>query len=280
MNPILKKCTSLPKAHMFRVGAFEMTTLLAAMVTRPDPQSIFGTNVEEEEFRTVCRENFLPHDRTQFFYTPLLVNTGQTLILFDTGLEFTQTAGALADTGYRPEDVDLVVLTHMHGDHVGGLLQDGRPAWPNARIIAGQVEKDHWEALGSDAYVTNVAPVADKLTLIDDGDEIATGITALAAPGHTPGHMVFMFNSNGERFMHFADLANHYAFSLAHPDWEVRFDSDKGMASLTRRKFLGMLAEERILAAGYHMPFPAIGHVEKAGDGFRWVPVTYQTLLD
>jgi len=124
-----------------------------------------------------------------------------------------------------------------------------------------------------------VAPLADRFGLLGDGDSVAPGITAMAAFGHTPGHMTFMLESAGESLLIFADTANHYVWSLAYPDWQVRFDMDKDAAAATRRRVLGMLAADRVPLLGYHMPFPAIGFVETRGDGFHFVPASYQMLL-
>ena len=102
------------------------------------------------------------------------------------------------------------------------------------------------------------------------------GITAMAAFGHTPGHMAFHLESDGQRMVITADTANHHVWSLQHPDWEVRFDADKAMGAETRKKVFGMIAADRIPFIGYHMPFPSLGYVEEHGEGFRFVPVTYQ----
>ena len=99
-----------------------------------------------------------------------------------------------------------------------------------------------------------------------------TGITAMAAFGHTPGHMAFHLESDGQRMVITADTANHHVWSLQHPDWEVRFDADKAAAAAARKTVFGMIAADRIPLAGYHMPFPAQGYVEPAGEGFCFVP--------
>jgi glyoxylase-like metal-dependent hydrolase (beta-lactamase superfamily II) len=126
----------------------------------------------------------------------------------------------------------------------------------------------------------NVRPLAERMSFIGDGGSVASGITGMAAFGHTPGHMVYMLESEGEQVLLMADLANHYVWSLAYPDWEVRFDMDKAAAAESRRRVLGMLAADRVPLIGYHMPFPAMGYVETRGEGgFRYVPVSYQTML-
>jgi glyoxylase-like metal-dependent hydrolase (beta-lactamase superfamily II) len=116
------------------------------------------------------------------------------------------------------------------------------------------------------------------MTFVEPDQEVIPGIAAVEAYGHTPGHLAFRVESAGQPLMITADLANHHVWSHAHPDWEVRFDADKERAAQARRRILGMIAAERMPMLGYHMPFPAIGFVEAEGDGFRWVPMTYQFL--
>jgi len=266
------------KAHRFKLGAFEVTALLAGTRTVGEIQTIFGTNVSAEEFAQVSAANFIPADRAQFFFTPSVVNTGAELVLFDTGLNPDGITGALAAAGYTPDQVDTVVITHMHGDHIGGL--GGGATFPNARFVTGQAEFDHWDMSGNEGFEANVRPIAEKLQFLGEGGSVASGITAMAAFGHTPGHMIYLLESEGQQLAITADTANHYVWSLAYPDWEVRFDMDKAAAAATRRQVYGMLAADKVPFIGYHIPFPALGYVEAQGDGFRYVPASYQTMLD
>lgn len=266
------------QARRFTLGNFEVTTILAGTTPREEPQGIFGINVSAEEFAEVSRENFLSTDVSQFFFTPTVVNTGSELILFDTGLNGAAITGALAGAGYTPDQIDTVVLTHMHGDHIGGLMTEGAPTFANARYVTGQAEFDHWAGAGNDGFEANVRPLADQMTFLGDGDDAVSGVTGMAAFGHTPGHMVYRLDSAGQGLVIFADLANHPVWSLARPDWEVRFDADKAMAAESRRRVLGMIAADRIPAVGYHMPFPATGYVDTREDGFRWVPEAGQLM--
>ena len=270
---------TMAQANRVRLGAFEVTAILAGTRTVGDIQTTFGTNVSAEEFAEVSAANFIPADRAQFFFTPTVVNTGAELILFDTGLDPEGITGALTAAGYTPDQIDVVVLTHMHGDHIGGL---GRGAtFPNARYVTGQAEFDHWAMSGNEGFEANVRPIAERMEFLNDGGSVASGITAMAAFGHTPGHMAYMLESEGQRLAITADAANHYVWSLAHPDWEVRFDMDKAGAAQTRRGLFGMLAADAIPFIGYHMPFPAMGFVEaNAEGGFRYVPASYQFMMD
>jgi glyoxylase-like metal-dependent hydrolase (beta-lactamase superfamily II) len=263
---------SFARHRRFTLGSFEVTTLLAGTTPRENPQGIFGTNVSPEEFAEVSAANFLSTEVSQFFFTPVVVNTGAEVILFDTGLNPDGITGALSAAGYSPDQVDIVVITHMHGDHIGGLSDGATPTFPNARYVTGRAEFDHWDMSGNEGFEGKVRPLAENMTFLDPDQDVVSGITSVAAYGHTPGHMGYHIESDGARLMLFADLANHPVWSLARPDWEVRFDMDKEMAAESRRRVLGMIAADRIPAIGYHMPFPAIGFVEAAGDAFRWVP--------
>lgn len=261
------------------LGGFEVTTILAGTRTVPGPQSIFGMNVSPEEFAKASEAAMLPIDAAQFFFTPTVVNTGSELILFDTGLNGAATVAALASAGYSADMVDVVVLTHMHGDHIGGLMTDGAATFPNARYVTGSAEFDAWDMSGNDTFEANMRPLAEQTSFIDDGASVASGITAMAAFGHTPGHMAYMIESDGKQLVLGADFANHYVWSLAYPDWEVKFDRDKEAAAATRRRLLGMMAADKVPFVGYHMPWPGIGYVETRGDGFHYVPHSYQLML-
>jgi glyoxylase-like metal-dependent hydrolase (beta-lactamase superfamily II) len=168
----------------------------------------------------------------------------------------------------------------MHGDHIGGMMNDGAPTFANADYVTGAAEFNAWDMAGNEGFEANVRPMAEKMTMLDDGGSVASGITAMAAFGHTPGHMAYMLESDGAQLVLGADFANHYVWSLAYPDWEVKFDRDKAMAAQTRRKMLGMMAADKIPFIGYHMPFPAIGYVETRNEGFHYVPASYQMLME
>ena len=268
-----------------KVGSFDVTTLLDGERTVDGAQNIFGMNVSAEEFAKVSAENLIPADKAQFFFTPTVVNTGNELVLFDTGLgESGNIKGALAAAGYTPEQIDVVVITHMHPDHIGGLILDGKPTFPNARYVTGSTEYDFWASKNGEGRIPElmtkkVTPIADQFTFVKGGDAIASGLTAMETFGHTPGHMAYMIESDGEQIALLADMTNHYVWSLAYPDWEVKFDMDKSAAAATRRKILGMLATDKIPFIGYHMPFPATGYVEASGNGFKYIPTSYQLKL-
>ncbi|MEM7521343.1 MAG: MBL fold metallo-hydrolase [Pseudomonadota bacterium] len=262
-----------------KVGSYEVTNLLVGNRTVEGPQNIFGMNVDKETFDSVSKAAKLPTNAAQFFFTPTMVNTGAELVLFDTGVSPDGTLAALTAAGYSADQVDIVVITHMHGDHIGGLMSGDGATFPNARYITGQVEYDAWAAAGNENFDGKVKPLAEQMTFIGEGGSVASGITGMAAFGHTPGHMTYMIESDGQQLMLGADFTNHYVWSLAHPDWEVKFDMDKAAAAATRRRLLSMLAADNIPFASYHMPWPAFGYVETDGDGFKYIPHSYQLVL-
>ncbi len=267
--------------NTFARGDFQVSTLLAGTRAVEDIQTIFGMNVSAEEFAEVSAQNFIPADKAQFFFTPTVVQTGSDVVLFDAGLSAAGTVAALNAAGFEASDVTIVVITHMHGDHIGGLTDDaGTATFPNARYVTGQIEFDHWAGAGNERFDGKVRPFAENMTFLGDGDDVVSGITAVSAFGHTPGQMNYMVESGGEQVLLIADTANHYVWSLGYPEWEVRFDADKAAAAATRKKILGMVAADRIPLIGYHMPFPGMGFVEPRGEGgFRYIPATYQMML-
>ncbi len=281
-----------PEVNRFKLGDFEVLAIRDGFGAVPKPNETFGTDQAPDAVAALLEKNFLPTDQFVNSYAPVAINTGSDLVLFDTGFgEAGRAKGngrlieGLAAAGYKREDVSIVVLTHMHGDHIGGLMEKGAPAFPNARYIAGQVEYDFWtdEARvgtpaegGHKGVLANVKPLAEKTTFIGDGADVVSGITSMAAFGHSPGHMVFNVESAGKRLVLTADTANHYVLSLQKPDWQVRFDMDKAKAAESRRKVFDMIAADKVAFLGYHMPFPAVGYAEKFEDGYRFVPKTYQ----
>ena len=262
-----------------KLGGFEVTTILAGTRTVPDPQNIFGMNASAEAFAAASEAAHIPTDAAQFFFTPTLVNTGNELVLFDTGLNAEGTTAALEQAGYTADQVDIVVITHMHGDHIGGLMAGDAPTFPNARYVTGAKEFDAWATMDNEGFETKVRPLAEQMTMLDDGSGVVSGITAMAAFGHTPGHMTYMLESEGKQLLVAADFANHYVWSLGYPDWEVKFDMDKSAAAKTRRDILDMLATDQLPFIGYHMPWPGTGFVETRGEGYTYVPTSYQLML-
>ncbi|MHA7969871.1 MBL fold metallo-hydrolase [Rhizobium sp. CAU 1783] len=281
-----------PETHRFKLGAFEVVVVKDGARPSEKPGETFGTDQPPEAVGELLEANFLPADKFVNSFAPVLVNTGSEVILFDTGLgEGGRVNGmgrlieGLTAAGYTREDVTIVVLTHMHGDHIGGLMEGGKPAFPNARYVAGQAEYDFWvdparagtpAENGQKGVLASVKPLAEKTTFIGDGADVVSGVTAMAAFGHSPGHMIYRLESEGRQLVLAADTANHFVLSLQRPDWEVKFDMDKAAAATARRKVFDMIAADRLAFLGYHMPFPAVGYAEKLDTGYRFVPKAYQ----
>ena len=160
-------------------------------------------------------------------------------------------------------------------------MEGDAPAFPNARYVTGQVEYDFWSSedrIGTGAenghknVVAKLVPLAEKLSFVGNGNSVVSGITSMAAFGHTPGHMIYGLESGGSKLMLTADTANHFVLSLQRPEWEVVFDTDKAAAAATRKAVFDMIATDRLAFVGYHMPFPSVGYVEAAGEGYPLHP--------
>ncbi|MBX5222103.1 MBL fold metallo-hydrolase [Rhizobium sp. NLR9b] len=282
----------LPEIDQFKLGSYKFTVVRDGINISEKPYETYGTNQDPETVKALLTANFLPADKLLSGYTPALIDTGADVILVDTGFGAAgraRGAGRLAEglkaAGYSADDVTLVALTHLHGDHIGGLMENGAAAFKNARYVIGQAEYDFWSNKsregtpaegGHKAVLANLTPLVEKATFIKDGDSIAPGMTAMLAAGHSPGHMVFHVESEGKRLVLTGDTANHYILSLLRPDWEVRFDMDKAQAAASRRKVFDMIATDKIAFLGYHMPFPAVGFAERQDGGYRFVAKTYQ----
>lgn len=286
---------SRPTHYRFKIGDFEVTTIYDGALAIPKVHPIFGKNQPIEKVQAYLEENHLPTDKMTISFAPVIVNTGSEVVLFDSGYGEERrekgagkAAEALATAGFSPDQIDVIVLTHLHPDHVSGLMEGDKATFPNARYVTGDTEYNFWSDKSllessnesmvgrAKAVQGNVVPLAEKMKFIKPGDDVVTGITSIEAFGHTPGHMIYNIESGGKRFVIFADTTNHYAASLAKPDWHCAFDMDAEKAVETRKKVLDMIATDKVPSAGYHMPFPAVGYVEKQGSGYRWVPASYQ----
>lgn len=281
--------------YRFRLGAFECTVLSDGW-TSLDPHPTFATNSTAEEVAQALRAARRATDAVPVDFNCLLVNTGQQLVLIDSGSGPNKPFGPntgrlfenLAAAGVQPEQIDIVAYTHAHPDHCWGSLKaDGTPAFPNARYALGAADFDFWAAeatgrlpdpVGMMARGTRnvLRPVAQRTTMLGAQAEVVPGIRALAARGHSPGHTVFRIESEGQALLVLGDTANHSVLSLARPDWHFAFDVDPAAAVESRRRVLGMAAADGVLVLGFHFPWPGIGWVEAAGEGFRFVPAPWR----
>ena len=219
------------------------------------------------------------------YQNALYIDNGTKKILVDTGMGsnyegFGNIIPHLKEAGVQPEDIDIVFITHFHGDHINGLVDaNGNPNFPNAHYVTSQSEWNYW--MNPDAiaefgdqrgYPAIIQPLEDKFSFVSHGDTLATGMTIVEMPGHTMGHTGLMIESNGEKLFHVVDLL-HHAVQFAHPDWHHRFDTDKPLAVSSRRAMLQLAADEDLLTAFYHLAFPALGHISVDGDGYKFTPI-------
>jgi glyoxylase-like metal-dependent hydrolase (beta-lactamase superfamily II) len=281
---------SRPTVYRFKLGSFEVTTLLDGYIQPPSLHPTFGANQPLDAVQGLARANGISPTKFENPYVPTLVNTGKELVLFDAGNPKGRqpTTGNLreviATAGYKPEQIDIVVITHGHPDHIGGLITDGKPTYPNARIVFGEVEFEFWkkgevrEARKQNLELFNkiALPFGEKATFLKPDGEVVSGIRAVNAYGHSPGMMAYHVESENQRLLIWGDVANHYVVSIQQPEWHVGFDDIKDMAVATRKRIFDMVSTDKIPVSGFHMPFPSIGFVEKSGTSYRWVPAAYQ----
>lgn len=290
-----------PTCYRFKLGAFEVTSLLDAGAMIDGPWPIVGEDRPQAEVEQLMRENLLPEKKFQPGFTPMIVNTGKEVVLFDTGNGGNGfvprpfggwLAEQLGPAGFTADQIDIVVLTHGHPDHIGGLMEGGQPLFPKARYVIGQMEYDFWtkperlsaspegnEYKSGKLFQETVVKLADRTTFLQPGGDVVSGIRAMEAYGHTPGHLAFLIESEGKNLLFWGDCAHHEVASLARPDWHAFFDMDKAMGAATRKRIYDMAATDRLAVVGYHMSFPSVGFVARQGTAYRWAPATYQLNL-
>ena len=276
--------------YEFEVGDIKCAALCDGAL--PYPINWFFSNAAAQEVESELRARQLPTEHVLAAYTCLLVRVGKECVLVDTG------AGGLApgtgelpnklqELGVSRQQVTTVLLTHAHPDHIGGLLDEaGQPAFPNARYVMGRREHEFWTQSPSldrialeqfikdmmlSAVQRNLPPLKGQLELIEGENEIAPGIRALAAPGHTPGHVAVLLSSGKEQLLIAADAVLH-PLHLAHPDWRAVFDLDPLTASNSRQKLLDWAAADHVPVHVYHFPFPGHGAIVKRGQAWEFEP--------
>lgn len=281
-----------PGYYKWTLGDFAITSLSDGTLDMPVEELLHGPGPGEvaASFKAAFAE--LPMEMS---VNAFLIDTGTQLILVDTGggILYGPSLGRVRENlfaaGYRPEQVDLVLLTHIHGDHSGGLLIEGKPVFPNAKVRGAKADLDHFTDPGEQKAATKLTEVnfsaakavssaygaAGQLVPFAEGGEIVPGVSALLAPGHSPGHTVYVIESKGQKLMLLGDLVHVPQIQFAHPDYAMVFDYDKGEGQIVRKTFLQDAAAQRQWIAGAHLPFPGIGHIRAEGAGYTYVPAEY-----
>jgi glyoxylase-like metal-dependent hydrolase (beta-lactamase superfamily II) len=198
----------------------------------------------------------------------------------------------MSAAGLDPKAIDTVIVSHFHPDHIGGIrLKDGGLAFPNAEIVVPEAEWAFWMDEGQYGRAPDALkpafkmvrrvflPMAKDVRMFAREAEPAPGVVAIPAPGHTPGHTAFMISSGDQRLVIWSDTTNHPALFVRNPGWHAVFDMDPEQAEATRRRMLDMVATDRLLVAGYHFPFPAVGHIVRRADEYSLIPVNWNPTL-
>jgi glyoxylase-like metal-dependent hydrolase (beta-lactamase superfamily II) len=283
--------TQAPGFYRMAVGAFEVTALIDGN-SRIGTQLLHGIDVNA--IPPLLAHEFADSNEKGVATTlnVFLVNTGEHLILVDAGLGSCGGPRHLIEnlkaSGYKPEDIDTVLITHMHGDHVCGLSQDGARVFPNATVYAADAEIAYWlkpvagdpKAEQKQGVQRMLAPyqTAGILKGFKPGAVLFPGVTALDTHGHTPGHTSYLFQSGGQSFLAIGDIVHVYAVQFTHPEVTIDYDTDQAAALATRKALFDRIAKERWSFGGVHMPFPGIGHLRKNGSGYDYVRVDFAPL--
>jgi len=288
----------VPGFYRMKVGDLEVTALFDGLGVF-DPHWLKGKKATMDGVVKALHED--PH-LLDVVDSGFLVNTGQQLILVDAGAgswwgggALGRLAGNLRSAGYAPEDVDLVLVTHLHSDHVGGLTtQDGKRVFPNAEVYVAKAESDFWLSpeiaakAPADAQPffqaaqTIATPYvkAGKWHTFSGSEAIVDGMRLVPLPGHTPGHTGYEFSSKGRKILFWGDIVHALRVQLRHPDVTAIFDIDPTAAAATRRQLLPRLVREDVLIAAPHMSFfPPLGRLRKEGSGYSWAPVVFTDQL-
>lgn len=281
--------------YHFMLGSFECIVVDDGSFAYPHPAQLFFANAPEDRLSLVLQEHDLPVPWKEYVspYTALFVNTGTNRVLVDTGGGgFAPSNGKLLKSlnvaGIELSDIDIVILTHAHPDHIGSAVDDkGRPAFPNARYVMWKDEWDFWtkdpdlSSLRIDEHIKQLIlqisrhklpPLKTTITLMDQEAELLPGIHVISAPGHTPGHIAVLISSGPEMLLCIADSALHQVH-FDQLDWHAAVDISPKQAVASRRKLLEIASAENALIYAAHFPYPGLGHVSQKGHSWRWKPL-------
>ena len=261
----------LPAAKSFSIGTLKLTALHDAQYVVPNDGKTLGVGVSPSAVTDVLRAAAAPTDRITLSVNALLVRTGRRVLLIDTGLgpkAHGSLVASLSEEGVSPKAVTDILITHSHGDHIGGLLDaNGGLEFPKATIRMASAE---WAWLQKNGPAKTVEAISSHVRTFEPGAQIAPGVTSVALAGHTPGHVGYEIVSGAARLLDIGDLAHSSIVSLQKPQWGVAFDNDGAVAKTTRLATLARLAKEQELVYSPHFPFPGVGHIVADGEGFAW----------
>jgi glyoxylase-like metal-dependent hydrolase (beta-lactamase superfamily II) len=283
-----------PDIHSFPLGDAEAHVILDGTLAMPSIQPAFAPEAKQSEVEELQQRSFLPSNRLAINMNVLVLKTRSGVSLFDAGAgnAFGPIGGklirGLARLGISPGDVKTIYLTHGHRDHVGGLVDgSNKPVFTSAKIIAAKKEIDFWTSEAPDLSGMRSRPEdsakmhADIKKSLDavksslelkEPDRLSSEVELLDAPGHTPGHSLFLVTVGGEKLLVIGDAVHVASLQFPHPEWTMIYDVNPSQAISTRRKLFQKAADERTLLMGFHMPFPGLGHTRKTGNGYEWVP--------
>jgi glyoxylase-like metal-dependent hydrolase (beta-lactamase superfamily II) len=257
-----------PAAHSFNIGKLQLTALHDAQFIFPNDGKTFGVDSTPAAVGAVLRTAGAPTDRITLSVNSLLVRTGRRVLLIDTGIGAKSVIASLGEAGVSPKAVTDVLITHSHGDHIGGLVdENGHVAFPKATIRMSSAE---WAWMQQKGPAEVVKAISKHVHTFEPGAQIAPGVTSVALSGHTPGHVGYEIVSGDSRLLDIGDLAHSSIVSLEKPEWTVQFDNDSTLAKTARRATLTRLAKDQELVYAPHFPFPGVGHIVADGDGFAW----------
>lgn len=262
------------RCHRFSVDDVDLVQIFDGAIHRERGHEYFGTNVDERTFNAECRALGTSPGAFDFSVTATLIEAQGQRVLVDAGFGSSgpERSGGLPmgleELGVDPQSIDLVVITHLHLDHTGGLLkEDGSPRFSAARHLIAAEEA---RAEPNDPVLAALGPLLEH---VSPGLEVLPGVRLVDLHGHTPGHIGLLVERASTCVLIASDLANHPVWAFAHPQWHMLYDADGDKASAVRSHWLGRVADEGLIYIGYHMPFPALGRVERVGAAFRYVPL-------